>query len=82
MLEEWARKDPLSRFRQVLRERGAAAEKEIDDIDTLAKDYAATEADLAVKDPMPDPATVTRGVYAGDDFAEPRLELVRSPFSS
>ena len=82
MLDDWGRKDPLSRFRQVLLERGAAREKEIDDIDTLAKDYAATEADLAVKDPMPDPATVTRGVYAGDDFAEPRLELVRSPFAS
>jgi TPP-dependent pyruvate/acetoin dehydrogenase alpha subunit len=82
LLDEWARKDPLSAFRQVLIARGAAREKEIDDIDTLAKDYAATEADLAVKDPMPDPATVTRGVYAGDDFAEPRLELVRSPFSS
>jgi TPP-dependent pyruvate/acetoin dehydrogenase alpha subunit len=82
LLEEWARKDPLSRFRTVLLERGAAREKDIADIDTLAKDYAATEADLAVKDPMPDPATVTRGVYAGDDFAEPRLELVRSPFAS
>lgn len=82
LLEEWARKDPLSRFRTVLLERGAAREKDIAAIDTLAKDYAATEADLAVKDPMPDPATVTRGVYAGDDFAEPRLELVRSPFAS
>jgi pyruvate dehydrogenase E1 component alpha subunit/2-oxoisovalerate dehydrogenase E1 component alpha subunit len=82
LLEEWARKDPLSRFRTVLLDRGAAREKDIVDIDTLAKDYAATEADLAVKDPMPDPATVTRGVYAGDDFAEPRLELVRSPFAS
>jgi TPP-dependent pyruvate/acetoin dehydrogenase alpha subunit len=65
-----------------LRDRDAATEEEIDEIDTLAKDYAATEADLAVKDPMPDPDTVTRGVYAGDDFAEPRLELVRSPFAS
>jgi pyruvate dehydrogenase E1 component alpha subunit len=82
MIEEWAQRDPLSRFRTVLLERAAATEKGIDDIDILAKDYAATEADLALKDPMPDPATVTRGVYAGDDFAEPRLELVRSPFAS
>ena len=81
MLEEWAQKDPLPRFRQVLRDRGAATEGDLEDIDTLAKDYAATEADLAVKDPMPDPATVTRGVYAGDDFAEPKLEFVRSPFA-
>jgi TPP-dependent pyruvate/acetoin dehydrogenase alpha subunit len=82
LIEEWAGKDPLPRFRNVLRDRGAATEKELDEIDTLTKDYAATEADLAVKDPMPDPADVTRGVYAGDDFAEPKLELVRSPFAS
>jgi hypothetical protein len=31
---------------------------------------------------MPDPATVTRGVYAGDDYATPRVELVKSPFAS
>jgi TPP-dependent pyruvate/acetoin dehydrogenase alpha subunit len=82
MIEEWARRDPLPRFRNVLLDRGGATEKEIDDIDTLTKDYAAAEADLAVKDPMPDPSTVTRGVYAGDDFAEPKLELVKSPFAS
>ena len=81
MIEAWEQKDPLPRFRKVLLDRGAATEKDIDDIDTLAKDYAATEADLAVKDPMPDPSTVTRGVYAGDDFAEPKLEFVRSPFA-
>ncbi len=82
MIEEWEQKDPLPRFRKVLLDRGAATEKDIDDIDTLTRDYAAMEADLAVKDPMPDPATVTRGVYAGDDFAEPKLEFVRSPFES
>ena len=81
MIDEWARKDPLPRFRKVLRDRDAATDADIDDIDTLSKDYAATEAELAVKDPMPDPATVTRGVYAGDDFAEPKLEFVRSPFA-
>jgi hypothetical protein len=31
---------------------------------------------------MPDPSTVTRGVYAGDEFARPRLEFVKSPFAS
>jgi TPP-dependent pyruvate/acetoin dehydrogenase alpha subunit len=82
MIEAWEQKDPLRRFRKVLLDRGAATEKDIDDIDTLTRDYAAVEADLAVKDPMPDPATVIRGVYAGDDFAEPKLEFVRSPFAS
>jgi TPP-dependent pyruvate/acetoin dehydrogenase alpha subunit len=65
----------------VLLERGAAKEKQIAEIDKMAKNYAATEADLAETSPMPDPGSVTRGVYAGDDYAEPRLELVKSPFA-
>jgi TPP-dependent pyruvate/acetoin dehydrogenase alpha subunit len=80
-LEEWERKDPLTRFRKVLMERKAASEKDLDDIDRMTKDYAAKEADIAVEEPMPDPATVARGVYAGDDFAIPKVELVRSPFT-
>ena len=81
VVEEWGKKDPIARFRAHLLERSAATETELDDIDALTKQYAAAEADLAEKEPMPDPATVARGVYAGDDFAEPRLELVRSPFA-
>jgi hypothetical protein len=30
---------------------------------------------------MPDPASVLRGVYAGDDYARPKLEFVTSPFA-
>jgi pyruvate dehydrogenase E1 component alpha subunit/2-oxoisovalerate dehydrogenase E1 component alpha subunit len=80
-IDEWSRKDPLTRFRSVLVERQAGSEKDLDDIDRMTKEYAATEADLAVGEPMPDPETVSRGVYAGDDFAVPRVELVRSPFA-
>jgi TPP-dependent pyruvate/acetoin dehydrogenase alpha subunit len=80
-LEQWAGRDPLVRFRKVLIDRGAASVNDLDDIDNTAKDYAAAEADLALGEPMPDPATVARGVYAGDDFAVPKLELVRSPFA-
>ena len=80
MLDEWTAKDPLVRFRRVLLERGAATEKTIADVDRMSKDYAAEEADLAVDEPMPDPSTVARGVYAGDDFAVPKVELVKSPW--
>jgi pyruvate dehydrogenase E1 component alpha subunit/2-oxoisovalerate dehydrogenase E1 component alpha subunit len=80
LVESWSKKDPIARFRQQLVERGAATAKELDEIDKQTKHYASEEADLAEASPMPDPATVTRGVYAGDDFAEPVLELVRSPF--
>jgi TPP-dependent pyruvate/acetoin dehydrogenase alpha subunit len=82
LLDEWTAKDPLRRFRQVLNDRGVTSDRELDDIDKMAKDYAAREADLAVDEPMPDPATVTRGVYAGDDFAVPTIEFVKSPFAS
>ena len=81
VLGQWASRDPLPRFRKVLIDRGAAKDKDLGDIDRMTKEYAAKEADLAVDEPMPDPSTVARGVYAGDDFAEPTLELVRSPFA-
>jgi len=81
LLEEWKKKDPIARFRQVLLERGAAGDARIAEIDRMAKSYAADEADAAEQSPAPDPASVTRGVYAGADYAEPRLEFVRSPFA-
>jgi pyruvate dehydrogenase E1 component alpha subunit/2-oxoisovalerate dehydrogenase E1 component alpha subunit len=81
VVDEWKAKDPIAAFRRVLLEREAATEKQIADIDRMSKDYAADEADLAVAEPMPDPATIERGVYAGDDFAVPRIELVKSPFA-
>jgi pyruvate dehydrogenase E1 component alpha subunit/2-oxoisovalerate dehydrogenase E1 component alpha subunit len=82
LLDEWAAKDPLVRFRRTILDRRAGTETDLDDIDRMTKDYAAREADLAVEEPMPDPASVARGVYAGDDFALPRVELVKSPFSA
>jgi TPP-dependent pyruvate/acetoin dehydrogenase alpha subunit len=81
LVEEWAERDPIARFRRHLVESGTADAKTLDEIDTLTKRYASEEADLAERSPMPDPATVTRGVYAGDDFARPKLELVPSPFA-
>jgi pyruvate dehydrogenase E1 component alpha subunit/2-oxoisovalerate dehydrogenase E1 component alpha subunit len=82
MLDEWEKKDPLVRFRRTLTEKTSTKDKALDDIDRLAKALAAKEADLAAEEPPADPATVTRGVYAGDDFAVPRLEFMESPFAS
>lgn len=81
LVEQWSAKDPIARFRRTLMERGAASAKDLEEIDAMTKSYAAAEADLAEQAPMPDPSTVTRGVYAGDDFAQPRLEIVTSPFA-
>lgn len=81
LLEAWAAKDPIARYRHVLVETGVATAKELDELDTMTKSYAAEEARLAEESPMPDPATVTRGVYADDDYAVPRVEIVKSPFA-
>ena len=81
LLEAWAARDPIARYRRLLVDTGVAKEKELDEIEAMTKSYAADEARLAEESPMPDPATVTRGVYAGDDFAVPRVEIVKSPFA-
>jgi pyruvate dehydrogenase E1 component alpha subunit/2-oxoisovalerate dehydrogenase E1 component alpha subunit len=81
LVEQWAGKDPIARYARQLVDRGVATEKDLAEIDAMTKRYAAAEADLAEQSPMPDPSTVAKGVYAGDDFAVPRLELVRSPFA-
>jgi TPP-dependent pyruvate/acetoin dehydrogenase alpha subunit len=82
MLDEWAAKDPIARYRRDLVAGGVATTNELDEIDAMSRSYAAEEAQLAEEAPMPDPATVTRGVYAGEDFTVPRLELVKSPFAT
>jgi TPP-dependent pyruvate/acetoin dehydrogenase alpha subunit len=82
LMEAWAARDPIALYRRQLLETDVARDRELDDIDTMTKSFAAEEARLAEASPMPDPSTVTRGVYAGDDFAEPRVELVTSPFAS
>jgi pyruvate dehydrogenase E1 component alpha subunit/2-oxoisovalerate dehydrogenase E1 component alpha subunit len=82
LVEQWASRDPIAQYRRLLVDSGVATEKTLDEIDAMTKSYAAAEAQLAEESPMPDPATVTRGVYAGHDFAAPRVELVTSPFAS
>ena len=81
LIARWEARDPIALYRQHLVETAVAKTPELDDIDAMTKSYAAAEADLAERSPMPDPATLTRGVYAGDDFAVPRVELVKSPFA-
>ena len=80
LLDEWKARDPITRYRRQLEERGVTTASELDEIDTMADRYAAEEARLADESPMPDPASVGRGVYAGDDFVVPQIEFVKSPF--
>jgi TPP-dependent pyruvate/acetoin dehydrogenase alpha subunit len=81
LLESWAARDPIARYRQSLIDEGYASRQDLEDVDDMAKDLAAEEAGAAEDAAPPDPSTVARGVYAGDDFARPRLEFVASPFA-
>jgi TPP-dependent pyruvate/acetoin dehydrogenase alpha subunit len=81
LLERWKTQDPIARYRAWLVEHGHASEREVDDIAQMTARYAEQEARVAEEAPLPDPATAARGVYAADAWFEPRLELVKSPFS-
>jgi pyruvate dehydrogenase E1 component alpha subunit/2-oxoisovalerate dehydrogenase E1 component alpha subunit len=81
LLEEWSRRDPIARYREWLVQQGVANEGELSDIDRMIAKYAEDEARIADDSPLPDPAEVAGGVFAGDSILEARLELVRSPFA-
>jgi TPP-dependent pyruvate/acetoin dehydrogenase alpha subunit len=82
LLDEWAVRDPIAAYRARLVQDGTADDAELDEIDAMTKQYADDEARLAEALPMPDPATVARGVWADDPFFDARVEIVRSPFAS
>jgi TPP-dependent pyruvate/acetoin dehydrogenase alpha subunit len=81
LLDTWRERDPLARYRGWLLVEGVASGTELDEIDGMSHGYAEEEAQLAETADMPDPATVSRGVWAGDELFAPRLEIVKSPFS-
>jgi pyruvate dehydrogenase E1 component alpha subunit/2-oxoisovalerate dehydrogenase E1 component alpha subunit len=82
LLEEWAARDPVARYRARLVADGVADEEELAAIDDLTRKYAEDEARLAEEMPMPDPSTVSRGVWAGDPYFEARVDIVKSPFAA
>jgi pyruvate dehydrogenase E1 component alpha subunit/2-oxoisovalerate dehydrogenase E1 component alpha subunit len=81
LVEKWTARDPIALYRERLTRDGVATAAELDDIDKMTRDYAETESQLAFEAPDPDPATVARGVFGGDDFVPPSVEIVRSPFA-
>ena len=82
MLETWTARDPIARYRLTLVEHGTATESELNEIDLMSRRYAEEEARLAEEMPLPEPSTAARGVWAGDVFFEPRVEIVSSPFAA
>ncbi len=67
MFEEWAKHDPIERFRTWLKENADLREQEEDEIAAEIKKLLNDAIRRAEESPLPDPATVTDGVYAAPE---------------
>lgn len=63
LLDEWERRDPVDTYRERLRS-GGVPESELGRIDQLCRSEVTDAVEFAEGAPLPDPATVTDGVFA------------------
>src|SRR5919204_2590183 len=63
MFEEWAKSDPLERFRSWLRENAQFSDEEEDEISAGVKKVLNDALARAEESPLPEPRSVTDGVY-------------------
>jgi TPP-dependent pyruvate/acetoin dehydrogenase alpha subunit len=64
MFEEWAKRDPLERYRDWLRDNASLSDVEEDEIGADVKRILNEAIRLAEESPLPDPVTLLDGVYA------------------
>jgi pyruvate dehydrogenase E1 component alpha subunit len=64
MFEEWAKRDPIERFRAWLRDNASLSDEEEDEITGGVKRLLNDAVQRAEESPWPDPATLTDGVFA------------------
>jgi TPP-dependent pyruvate/acetoin dehydrogenase alpha subunit len=69
MREEWARRDPIQRYRDRLVDEHGFSREEVDRIDSEVRSYVDECGKRALESPMPDPSLAADGVFA--DEAEP-----------
>ncbi len=67
MFEEWAKHDPIERFRTWLKDYADLREQEEEEIAADLKKLLNEAIRRAEESPLPDPATVTEGVYAAPE---------------
>jgi pyruvate dehydrogenase E1 component alpha subunit len=67
MFEEWAKHDPIERFRTWLKEYADLREQEEEEIAADIKKLLNEAIRRAEESPLPDPATVADGVYAAPE---------------
>ncbi|MGZ4352802.1 MAG: thiamine pyrophosphate-dependent dehydrogenase E1 component subunit alpha, partial [Gaiellaceae bacterium] len=70
LFEEWAKRDPIERYRTWLRENAELTEQEEDDISSGVKKLLNEALEKADASPMPDPADMLEGVYATPEDLE------------
>ncbi len=64
MFEEWAKRDPIERFRSWLRDNADLTDDEEDEIASGIKKLLNDAMKRAEESPLPDPAGVADGVFA------------------
>ena len=67
MFEEWAKSDPIERFRAWLREHADLSDEEEDEFSTEIKKLLSDAIKRADESPLPDPSTVTDHVWASPE---------------
>jgi TPP-dependent pyruvate/acetoin dehydrogenase alpha subunit len=67
MFEEWAKSDPVERFRAWLKENIDLQDSEEDELATDVKKLLTDSIKRAEESPLPDPADATRGVYGSPE---------------
>ena len=64
LFEEWARRDPIERFGTWLKEHAELSDEEEEEIAAEIKKLLTDAVKRGDESPLPDPSTVTEGVYA------------------
>ena len=67
MFEEWAKRDPIERFRTWLRENADMSDEEEEEIAAQIKKVLNDAIRRAEESPLPDPADLDEGVYASPE---------------
>jgi TPP-dependent pyruvate/acetoin dehydrogenase alpha subunit len=64
LFEEWAKRDPIERFRTWLRENAEFTDEEEDELNASVKRTMNQAIERAEQSPLPDPSTVAERVFA------------------
>src|SRR5205085_2510487 len=67
MFEEWAKSDPIERFRTWLRDNANMTDEEEDEVGGEVKRLLTSALERADESPQPDPSTLTEGVFASPE---------------